>query len=65
MPPPVTKVEMSVKQRPGLNYPRPVDHVYVDETQREPIHLLPTWLTDAFHDNWIGRNCDQGMGPAP
>ena len=49
LPPPVAKVEMSVKQRPGLNYPRPVNHVYVDETQREPFRLLPAWLTGAFH----------------
>jgi hypothetical protein len=54
IPPPVEKVEMSVKQRPGLNYPRPVDHVYVDETQREPVHLLPTWLTGAFQHSSPG-----------
>jgi hypothetical protein len=54
IPPPVEKVEMSVKQRPGLNYPRPVDHVYVDETQREPVHLLPTWLSDVFHHSSAG-----------
>lgn len=49
LPPPVTKMEMSVKQRPGLNYPRPVDHTSVNETQREPFRLLPGWLTGAFH----------------
>jgi len=49
VPPPVAKMEMSVKQRPGMNYPRPVDHVHVDETQREPVRLLPAWLTGAFH----------------
>ena len=49
MPPPVTKMEMSVKQRPGLNYPRPVNHVHVDESQREPFRLVPPWLSDAFH----------------
>ncbi|HEX4414849.1 MAG TPA: hypothetical protein VH107_14540 [Lacipirellulaceae bacterium] len=63
IPPPVAKVEMSVKQRPGLNYPRPVDHVTVDETQREPIHLLPTWLTDSFHRGGSG-NGGQGGGSA-
>ena len=58
LPPPVSKMEMSVKQRPGLNYPRPVNHVYVDETQREPFRLLPPWLTGAFHHQ-------QGNGGAP
>jgi hypothetical protein len=45
LPPPVSKMEMTVKQRPGLNYPRPVDHVHVDEGQREPFRLFP-WLAD-------------------
>lgn len=48
LPPPVVKMEQSVKQRPGMNYPRPVDHVCVDETQREPFRILPVWLTNAF-----------------
>ena len=47
IPPPVSKMELSVKQRPGLNYPRPVNHAFVDETQREPFRLLPAWLTGA------------------
>lgn len=49
MPPPVTKMSMSVKQRPGMNYPRPVNHVRVDEVHREPGTLLPGWLTGIFH----------------
>jgi hypothetical protein len=48
MPPPVSKVQLSVKQRPGLNYPRPVTRVYVDETQREPFRLVPGWLSGMF-----------------
>jgi hypothetical protein len=48
LPPPVAKVHMTVKQRPGLNYPRPVNHVHVNETQREPFRLLPGWLTGPF-----------------
>lgn len=60
LPPPVTKMEMSVKQRPGLNYPRPVDHTCVDETQREPFRLVPTWLTGAFHHHQpIEQPCPQ------
>ena len=34
MPPPVHKMTMDVKQRPGMNYPRPVNHVNVAETNR-------------------------------
>jgi hypothetical protein len=41
MPPPVTQMTMSVKQRPGMNYPRPVNHVTVDEVHREPGGLFP------------------------
>jgi hypothetical protein len=62
VPPPVAKMEMSVKQRPGMNYPRPVDHVHVDETQREPTRLLPVWLTSAFHHD---NNCEQCNQPYP
>jgi hypothetical protein len=47
LPPPVAKVQLSVKQRPGLNYPHPVNHVQVNETQREPL-LLPAWMTNMF-----------------
>ncbi len=54
MPPPVTKMAMTVKERPGQNYPRPVNHVHVDEVQREPVRLLPAWLTDAFHHGGHG-----------
>jgi hypothetical protein len=61
MPPPVTKMEMTVKERPGHNYPRPVDHVHVDETQREPFRLLPAWMTGAGHQD----NCNQCNQPYP
>jgi hypothetical protein len=48
LPPPTAQVHLSVKQRPGLNYPRPVNHAYVDETQREPFRLAPGWLSKLF-----------------
>jgi hypothetical protein len=48
MPPPVAKMHLTVKQRPGLNYPRPVNHVHVNETQREPLRLIPGWLSGVF-----------------
>jgi hypothetical protein len=48
IPPPPAKVQLSVKQRPGLNYPRPVNHVHVDETNYEPLRLIPGWLSGMF-----------------
>ena len=55
MPPPVTKMQMTVKQRPGMNYPRPVNHVHVDETQREPFRLVAGWLPGFFHHDGAWR----------
>jgi hypothetical protein len=52
IPPPVTKMTMSVKQRPGLNYPRPVNRVTVDEVHREPGGIIPDffgWLRNDDH----------------
>lgn len=40
IPPPVKQVTMSVKQRPGLNYPTPVNKVHIDETQRAPFKMF-------------------------
>jgi hypothetical protein len=40
MPPPVRKMKMTVKQRPGMNYPRPVNHVRVDEAPRAGLRLF-------------------------
>ena len=40
MPPPVHKVKIDVKQRPGMNYPRPVNHVSVSETNRAGLRLF-------------------------
>jgi len=49
MPPPVAKTKITVKHRPGLNYPRPVNNVQINETQREPLRLVPSWLGNLFH----------------
>jgi hypothetical protein len=65
LPPPVAKVHMSVKQRPGLNYPRPVNHVHVNETQREPFRLFPGWLTNAFQAQPLGGAGANAGGPCP
>jgi hypothetical protein len=40
MPPPVHKETITVKQRPGMNYPRPANHVNISETNRAPLHLF-------------------------
>jgi hypothetical protein len=40
MPPPVAKMKMTVKQRPGMDYPRPVNHVNVSEVNRAPLKLF-------------------------
>jgi len=34
MPPPVHNMKIDVRQRPGMNYPRPVNHVNIAETNR-------------------------------
>jgi len=54
IPPPVTEMRMTVKQRPGLNYPRPVNHINMNETQREPLRLVPSWLSGLFHGGGHG-----------
>ena len=40
MPPPVHKMKIDVKQRPGMNYPRPVNHVNVSEVNRAGFRLF-------------------------
>lgn len=59
MPPPVEQMTMSVKQRPGMNYPRPVNHVSVDEVHREPGGLFPG-IAALFHKH---AGAGEGGGP--
>ncbi|WP_145283153.1 hypothetical protein [Pirellulimonas nuda] len=40
LPPPTPKVQVTVKQRPGMNYPAPVNHVHVNEAHRAPFKLF-------------------------
>jgi hypothetical protein len=40
MPPPVHKMKMTVKQRPGMDYPRPVNRVNISENNRAPFRLF-------------------------
>jgi len=59
LPPPVTQMTMSVKQRPGMNYPRPVNHVTIDEVHREPGGLFPGIVA------LFTRNASAGTGGGP
>lgn len=53
LPPPVHKQTITVKQRPGMNYPRPVNHVHIDETNRAGLRLfhgtVPPLIPTALH----------------
>jgi hypothetical protein len=40
MPPPVHNMKMTVKQRPGMNYPRPVNHVNISEANRARFRMF-------------------------
>lgn len=40
LPPPTQEFNISVKQRPGMNYPAPVNGVMIDETHRAPLKCL-------------------------
>ncbi len=40
LPPPTKQVTVSVKQRPGMNYPRPVNKVKIDEVHRAPFQAI-------------------------
>jgi hypothetical protein len=48
MPPPVHDMKITVKQRPGMNYPRPVNHVNVSEVNRAPLKLFGGTLAPAL-----------------
>ena len=53
MPPPVHKMRVDVKQRPGMNYPRPVNHVNISEANRAGFRLfggtMPGLVSSALH----------------
>ncbi len=60
MPPPVANMKMTVKQRPGMNYPRPVNHVKVSEVNRAPFRLFGGTLpgrAECIHTPWtLGKH---------
>jgi hypothetical protein len=57
MPPPVHKMRISVKQRPGMDYPRPVNHVKIDETNRAGFRLFGGTVVSA-----CGQMCSNLAG---
>lgn len=50
MPPPVHKETITVKQRPGMNYPRPVNHVNIAETNRAGLRLFHGTVGHGVHN---------------
>jgi hypothetical protein len=75
MPPPVHQETITVKQRPGMNYPRPVNHVNISETNRAGLRIfggtvapaVPTALKRAasavgsHHDGaYVDEECIEG-----
>lgn len=56
LPGPVEEFKMSVKQRPGMNYPAPVSKVHIDEVNRAPKQLfggtVPGLIPSALNKSW-------------
>lgn len=56
LPDPVHEMKVTVKQRPGMNYPAPVDHVRIDEVNRAPKQLfggtVPGLIPSALNKSW-------------
>ncbi len=74
LPPPTDQVTLSVKQRPGMNYPRPVTHAHVDEVNRAPARLfhgtVPGIVPSALSHTWnklksAGHNAGHGHANDP
>ena len=69
MPPPVHNMKIDVRQRPGMNYPRPVNHVNIAETNRAGFRArggtlapaVPTMFKKLGARFWSsGNNCPDG-----
>lgn len=56
LPPPTDKVKLSVKQRPGMNYPRPAISAHIDEVNRAPAQVFgsttPGLVPSALSRTW-------------
>ncbi len=68
MPPPVHNMKVTVKQRPGMDYPRPVNHVNISETNRAGFRLfggtmapaVPTAMRSLVSRLTPGKKCKDG-----
>jgi len=66
MPPPVHKMKINVKQRPGMSYPRPVNHVNIAENNRAGLRLrggtVPPAVPTAMQKmaSWLKPGCRDG-----
>ena len=64
MPPPVHKMKIDVKQRPGMNYPRPVNHVNIAETNRAGLRMrggtMPSMMQKMAARFKSKKNCSDG-----
>jgi hypothetical protein len=64
MPPPVHKQTITVKQRPGMNYPRPVNHVNISETNRAGLRLFHGTVAPVVGMHHLhGNECPEGECP--
>jgi hypothetical protein len=66
LPPPVHKMKMTVKQRPGMDYPRPVNHVDVSEVNRAPFRLFGGTVAcccQSLLHPFAKDKCDAGSSP--
>jgi hypothetical protein len=64
MPPPVHKQTITVKQRPGMNYPRPVNHVNISETNRAGLRLFHGTVAPMVGMHHLhGKECVEGECP--
>ena len=60
IPGPTHNVDVLVKQKPGLSYPRPVDRVLIQETNIRPPHSNAQPPSDMVHGR-LPENCPPGV----
>ena len=60
IPGPTKKVDVLVKQKPGLSYPRPADRVLIQETNIRPPHANWQPPADMVHGQ-LPENCPPGL----
>lgn len=67
LPDPVEEFKMTVKQRPGMNYPAPVSKVRIDETNRAPKQMfggtVPGLVPSALSKSWNRLTSGGDCGP--